>query len=937
MTPHAAEVGEVARGLGTDPERGLGVAEAAARLAEHGPNELQAGDPVRPGTILLGQLTSPMILLLAAAGVLSAALGDVTEPIVILVVVVLNAWIGFRQEYRAERAMASLQAMTAPTVRVVRDAMTSELPAREIVPGDVVLLEAGSRVPADGRLAEAHALRVEESALTGESVPVDKGVEPVVAAASLAGRTSMAYSGTSVSAGRGTLLVTATGTATELGHVAGLLEEADAGRTPLQMRLDTLVKGLTLAAGAIVLVVFGLGLLRGEDFDVLLLTAVSLAVAAIPESLPAVVTITLALGAQRMLERNALIRRLYAVETLGSVTTICSDKTGTLTQNRMTTVVLDMAGDRRDLHDDAGGSHHPDELRDQPTLRLLLVGGALCNDTAIADDGSLLGDPTETALVALAQRYGLDKDDLEAALPRVFELPFDSERKRMTTVHALPARAEQVPPALRAALADVRGQVGPPDHVAFTKGAVDGLLARCDAVSIDGEIVALDDDLRGRAREATDRLAAEGVRVLGVAMRRWPSADVLPRDEALERGLTFAGLEGMIDPARPEVREAIATCREAGMRAVMITGDHPLTAAAIARDLGLGDPEGRAVTGAELAELNDVELETVVSEASVYARVSPEHKIRIVEALQRQGHVVAMTGDGVNDAPALKQANIGVAMGITGTNVSKESAAIVLADDNFTSIAAAVEEGRRVYDNLIKSLAFVLPTNLGLALILICAVAFFPFDEVTRVIDGVALTARELLLPMAPVQLLWINLVAAVALALPLAFEAKEPDVMSRPPRNPGAPVLSGFVIMRTFVVAVLMTAGAIGLFLYEFQGAGGGGPEALAKAQTMAVTTVVMFQIFYLLSCRSLRYSVLEIGVFSNKFVFIGIVAVLALQAMFIYAPFMQAIFSSAPLAAVDILASILVGVVILPVIGLEKWWWRRTASETPRPNKDC
>jgi P-type Ca2+ transporter type 2C len=468
VTLHAADAAEVARELGTDSERGLRGGEAEARLSRYGSNELQSGEEVRPGRILLDQLTSPMLLLLAAAGVLSAALGDVTEAIVIFVVVVLNASIGFWQEYRAEKAMASLQAMATPTVKVLRDAATQEIPAREIVPGDVVLLEAGARVPADGRLVEAHTLGVDESALTGESVPVNKQVDPVAASAPLAERASMVHSGTSVTAGRGKLLVTATGTTTELGHVSDLLVGADAGRTPLQLRLDALVKRLALAAAAIVVVVFALGLLRGEDLDALLLTAVSLAVAAIPESLPAVVTITLALGAQRMLAQNALIRRLYAVETLGSVTTICSDKTGTLTQNEMTVVVLDMAGDRRQL-DDATETHRPDELREQPTLRLLLAGGALCNDTRVADDGSLLGDPTETALVAVAQRHGLGKDDLEAALPRVFELPFDSERKRMTTVHALPARAEDVPESLHAAFGDVDAQLGRPDRLALPR------------------------------------------------------------------------------------------------------------------------------------------------------------------------------------------------------------------------------------------------------------------------------------------------------------------------------------------------------------------------------------------------------------------------------------------------------------------------------------
>ncbi|MBA2296425.1 MAG: HAD-IC family P-type ATPase, partial [Actinobacteria bacterium] len=505
--------------LGSDAERGLDAEEARGRLAQVGPNELHSGEKVRPGHILVGQLTSPMLLLLSGAAVLAAVLGKAPEALVIFVVVVLNAWIGFRQEYRAERAMASLRAMATPTVKVLRDGAPQELPAREVVPGDVVLLEAGANVPADGRLAESHSLRVDESALTGESAPVHKRIEAVAASAPLAERASMAYSGTSVTAGRGKLVVSATGTATELGHVADLLEGADAGRTPLQLRLDKLVKHLALFAGVIVLLVFGLGLLRGEELDTLLLTAVSLAVAAIPESLPAVVTITLALGAQRMLVRKALIRRLYAVETLGSVTAICSDKTGTMTQNRMTIVVLDMAGDRRMLDAERPDA---DDLREQPTLRLLLAGGALCNDTVVSDDGSLLGDPTETALVAVAQRYGLDKGDLEAALPREFELPFDSERKRMTTVHALPARTEDVPEPLRVAFGDVDAQVGIPDRLAFTKGAVDGLLAQCDSISVDGSVLALDESLRRRALDAAEELAADGVRVLGVAMRRWP-------------------------------------------------------------------------------------------------------------------------------------------------------------------------------------------------------------------------------------------------------------------------------------------------------------------------------------------------------------------------------------------------------------------------------
>jgi Ca2+-transporting ATPase len=904
VTPHASDAAEVARELGSDPEHGLSDEEARARLARDGPNELERGEGVRPGRILLGQLTSPMVLLLVAAGILSAALGDVTEAVVIFVVVVLNAWIGFRQEYRAERAMESLQAMATPTVSVVRNGATRELPARELVRGDVVLLDAGSHIPADGRLAEAHALRVEESALTGESVPVEKQVAPVSGSAPLAERVSMAYSGTSVTAGRGVLMVTATGMATELGRVANLLQDADAGRTPLQLRLDALVKHLSLGAGVIVLMVFGLGLLRDEELDTLLLTAVSLAVAAIPESLPAVVTITLALGAQRMLAENALIRRLYAVETLGSVTTICSDKTGTLTQNRMTIVVLDMAGDRREL-DDAAETHRPDELRDQPTLRLLLAGGALCNDASVAAGGSLLGDPTETALVAVAGRYGLDKRDLERALPRVFELPFDSERKRMTTVHALPADAEQVPEPLHAAF-DVGSQLGLPDRLAFTKGAVDGLLSRCDTVSVDGEVVPLDDDGRRLARAAADGLAAEGVRVLGVAMRRWPSAEAVPRDERLEAGLTLVGFEGMIDPARPEVREAVATCRQAGVRVVMITGDHELTAAAIGRDLDLVGEGARAVTGSRLSELGDEQLDASVRDASIYARVSPEHKIGIVNALQRQGEVVAMTGDGVNDAPALRQADIGVAMGITGTDVTKDAADMVLRDDNFATIVAAVREGRVVFDNIRKFIRNILSGNVAeVAVMVLAPIAGMP-------------------IPLLPLQILWLNLVTDGLPAMALAVEPAEPGVMRRPPTPLGESLLGADrgrrIAIRGAALTVLTLVPA-----YLLWDAGE------AAWQTVLFTSIAFAELAGGFAMRSERVSLWRLGVFTNR-TLVGAVALTAgLQVVLVAVPFLRDLLDLEPLTAWHWLLVVGIALAYLTVVELDKALQRRARHGGP------
>ena len=897
---HAVPATVVADWLGTDMQRGLSDQAAATRLAEHGPNGVDEADGQSAGRILHGQLTSPMILLLAAAGVLSGALGDVTEAVVILLVVVLNAWIGFRQEYRAEQAMASLQAMVTPVVNVVRDGTPKEVAARDLVPGDLVQLDAGARVPADGRLVEAHALRVEEAALTGESVPVDKHIGSVAPDTALAERASMVHSGTSVAAGRGTMLVTATGMQTELGRLAGLLGGADAGKTPLQQRLDVLVRRLALAAGAIVILVFALGLAREEPIDTLLLTAVSLAVAAIPESLPAVVTITLALGAQRMLRRNALIRRLYAVETLGSVTTICSDKTGTLTQNRMTVVVLDMAGDRQELTDDA--ELGPQVLRVKPTLRLLLAGGALCNDTRSAEDGSLLGDPTETALVAAMRRYGLDKAQLEAVTPRVGELPFDSERKRMTTVHSLPADPTEVPRSLREVF-EVEQLEAPGGRVAFTKGALDGLLAHCDSVDVGGTAVALDDEHRARVLAAGERLAGDGVRVLGVAMRVWPDTASVPEDAELESGMTLLGLEGMIDPARPEVRDAVATCRDAGIRAMMITGDHPLTAAAIARDLGLAGSDADAVTGAALAGLDDDALVATVRASSVYARVSPEDKLRIVEALQRNGEIVAMTGDGVNDAPALKQADIGVAMGITGTDVTKDAGDMVLQDDNFATIVGAVHEGRVVFDNIRKFIRNILSGNVA--------------EVAVMVLGPVAGTP----IPLVPLQILWLNLVTDGLPAMAMAVEPAEPAVMERPPTPLGESLLGSDRGLR-----ILMRGGALTLLV--------GVPAYLlwnggdAAWQTVLFTSIAFAELAGTFAMRSERVSLWRLGPFTNRALVAAVAVTVALQVLLVIVPFARDVVGLEPLAVEHWLLAAGIALSYFLVVETDKAIHRRSST---------
>lgn len=900
---HAVTPAAVAERLDTDTTAGLTAGEAAARLDAHGANELDRGRELSRGRILLAQVTSPMILLLAAAGVLSAALGDVTEAAVIGVVVVLNAWIGFRQEYRAEKAMASLQALATPSVHVVRNGAPREIPARELVPGDLVQLEAGSRVPADGRLVEAHALRIEESALTGESVAVDKSTGAVASDAPLAERTSMAYSGTSVAAGRGMMLVTATGMRAELGRVAGLLQGADPGKTPLQQRLDVLVRRLALAAGAIVVVVFGLGVVRDEPLDTLLLTAVSLAVAAIPESLPAVVTITLALGAQRMLRRNALIRRLYAVETLGSVTTVCSDKTGTLTQNQMTVTVLDMAGDRQDLTDDGSGDPVGVEtLRGKPTLRLLLVGGALCNDAAWADDGSLLGDPTETALVTVMKRYGLDKRELEAVTPRVGELPFDSGRKRMTTVHALPADPAEVPEPLRE-IFEIEEIPAPGGRIAFTKGSLDGLVSRCDAVDVEGTAVAMDEEHRRRALAAGERLAGAGVRVLGVAMRIWPDPAAVPEDERLESGLTLLGLQGMIDPARPEVRDAVVTCRDAGIRAVMITGDHPLTAVAIAKDLGLADDDARAVTGAELAALDDDALAESARTTPVYARVSPEDKLRIVDALQRDGEVVAMTGDGVNDAPALKQADIGVAMGITGTDVTKDAGDMVLQDDNFATIVGAVHEGRVVFDNIRKFIRNILSGNLA--------------EVAVMVLGPLGGTP----IPLLPLQILWLNLVTDGLPAMAMAVEPPEPGVMKRPPTPLGESLLGSDRGLRILMrgAALTLLVGVPAYLLWD------SGDDAW---QTVLFTSIAFAELAGTFAMRSERVSLWRLGPFTNRSLVAAVALTVALQVLLVVVPVARDVIGLQPLGPEHWLLTGAIALAYLLVVETDKAIHRHSLS---------
>lgn len=906
---HSLSVEETLTAVGST-ESGLTEAEARLRLESHGPNVLQrqAGDG--PLTLLWRQLNNPLIWVLVGSAILAIGLGKATDGAVVLAVVVINTIIGFLQEFRAGKAIEALIDMVPENAAVVRDGKRDTLPAAALVPGDIVLLASGDKVPADVRLVLVRSLQIEEAALTGESVPTEKSLPPVDAGAGIGDRLCMAYGGTLVTYGTATAVVVATGGRTELGRISTMLTETTDLETPLTKALGAIGKVITGAVLAVSLVMVLVGVLRmvGEGVELglalkdTLIFAVALAVGAIPEGLPAIVTIALAIGVQRMAARRAIVRKLPAVETLGSTTTICTDKTGTLTRNEMTVQTLWTSGA---VFEVTGVGYSPvGELRqngkplvDVPeSVTQLLLDGALCNDASVFPDAStwkLSGDPTEGALVTVAMKLAVDVEGNRKGMPRLDAIPFESENQFMATLHGLPNGTQRI----------------------IVKGAPEVLLRRCSRVL--GGV--LDP---ASVLHAVDAMAAEGMRVLAIAAQNLSTPIQSLEMEHVAEGLEFIGLEGMIDPPRTEAIEAVKQCHAAGITVKMITGDHKGTAAAIGRQLGLTS-QGHALTGAELQATSDEDLRALVRTSNVFARVAPEHKLRLVRALQANDEVVAMTGDGVNDAPALKQSNIGVAMGITGTAASKEAADIVLTDDNFASIAAAVEEGRRVYDNLIKSLAFVLPTNLGLAFILIYAVAFFPFDARTK----------ELLLPMLPVQLLWINLVATVSLALPLAFEAKERDIMHRQPRSPKEPVLNQFIIVRTLWTAVLMAAGALGLFHYVYSkdlAAGIPASLALSQAQTITVCTVILFQIFYLFNCRSLKGSVLKIGIFTNPSVFIGVGVLLLLQLAFVFAPVLQSVFGSSSLELGDLALAALVGASVLPLASIEKWWRARTPQQS-------
>ena len=862
---HQKNIEEVIEELGSSLQ-GISAANAQKLLLEHGPNELTEKKRKTLFMMFLDQFKDFMILVLIAAAIIAGVIGDASDTIAIIVIVVLNAVIGFVQEYRAEKAMALLRKMAAQYALVIRDGNPVNIPAAQLVPGDLVILEAGKIVPADMRLIDTAQLKVEEAALTGESLPVEKHNKPLHDEhLPIGDRKNMAYKGTIVSYGRGRGMVTATGMATELGKIATMLQEEKEVKTPLQKRLAAFGQKLALAVLAICAIVFGVGVLRGEEPLLMVLTAISLAVAAIPEALPAVITISLALGAKKMVRQNALIRKLTAVETLGSVTYICSDKTGTLTLNKMTVEEVYVNGKVLMAKDLERGMNKD-----------LFTALAVSNDAEGDASGKVIGDPTEVALYVIAKNEGFDKKVLEQDLPRVAEIPFDSDRKCMTTFH--------------------RGRDG--KFVSFTKGAIDVLLDKSASILTDEGLKTVD---AGEIRSVNERMSADGLRVLGIAMRTW---DELPNNmspEHVEAGITILGLVGMMDPPREEAKEAVHLCKTAGIRPVMITGDHPLTATTIAKRLGILEHDSRAViTGRELDQLSVEEFVERVEHIRVYARVAPEQKLKIVKALQDRGQFVAMTGDGVNDAPALKRADIGVAMGVTGTDVSKEASHMVLLDDNFATIVKAVKEGRRIFDNIRKFIKYTMTSNSGE----IWTIFLAPF--------------LGLPIPLLPIHILWINLVTDGLPGLALAAEPAEKGIMERPPRHPKESIFANGLGLHIIWVGLLM--GAVSLFTQAWSLKTGH-----AHWQTMVFTVLCLSQMGHVLAIRSERESVFTQGFFSNKPLVGAFLLTFVLQMATIYVPQLNAIFKTEPLTLNELMFTLALSSVVFFAVEFEKLIKRR------------
>ncbi len=936
LEPHRVPAEAVVAALGSSAARGLSSQDAKQRLEQYGPNQLKSAPETPWWKRLLEQFENFLVIILLIATVISVVEWLLQDPresalpyeaIVILMIVILNALLGFIQESRAEKSVRALMALAAPEATVIRDGERQRVATHDIVPGDIVLVEAGDKIPADCRIVEEANLQTDEAPLTGESMPVSKDTRPIEGDTGIGDRRNMLYSGTVATYGRCRSIVVATGMQTEVGRIAGLLELAEKEPTPLQQELDRTGKRLSIIMLGICAVVFATGLISSPVFTLnamlgLFLFAVALAVAAIPEALPAIVTVGLSLGVRRMAAANAIVRKLPAVETLGAATVICSDKTGTLTRNEMTVRAIATSGQLVDV----GGSGYIPEGEfsvggtaltvDSPVrdaVARTLRAAALANDFELTHrEGRwrVQGDPTEGALVVAARKFGIAEAEL-ARFPRIGEIPFTSERKRHATVHVDHDNAAEVS--------------------VFVKGAPEVLLAKCRYHLDGGKSVPLSDARRAELLQQNEKLASQALRTLAIATRTMPVATLgidlkaaggksIEPPETVEDELILLGFVGMIDPPRTEARDAVITAKRAHIRTVMITGDHPATAEAIARELTIFEPGARLVTGSELRTMDEAALDAIVEDVRVFARVDPEHKLRIVGALQRKGHVVAMTGDGINDAPALKAANIGVAMGITGTDVSKEAADMVLTDDNFASIVKAIEEGRGIYDNIRKYLIYLLSSNAGELLTMFAGVMFAGILGLTSAEPG-------LFLPLLAAQLLWINLITDGPPALALGVDPKDPDVMSREPRSRGSGVLTGADWTYITGVGLVMMVGTIAVLDAYYPGglwspfAKGSAPNAADEtyARTMAFTTLMMFQLFNVFNCRSIWRSAFS-GMFENKWLLVAVLFSLATQFAVIYVPFLQVAFHTVPLTVNDWLITVGVGATLLVAVELAK-----------------
>lgn len=878
---------ETAEKLKTCTEKGLDAEEVKKRQQKYGLNELKEKKPVTLFQRFINQFKDFLVMILIIASIISLVLGEVTDSVVILIIVILNAILGVLQEYRASKALEALKQLASPKTLVVREGKIQEIPSKELVPGDIVLLEAGNYVPADLRLIESVNLKIDEASLTGESVPVEKDAGAVFTEdVPLGERSNSAFMGTIITYGRGKGIVTATGMDTQIGLIAQMLESLEEEETPLQKKLSQFGKVLGTICLVIVAIIFAIGVLRGLGYREMFMTAISLAVAAIPEGLPAIVTIVLALGMQRMVKRHSIVKKLHAVETLGSTTVICTDKTGTLTQNEMTVTAIYTGGQiykvtgegykpyGEFIKEHKGTTISPNSV---PDLSQILKIGALCNDSRIEESKDnntwkVIGDPTEGALIVAAAKGGLWYIELNNVLPRKQEIPFDSDRKRMTTIHYDKNTSK---------------------YLVCVKGAPDILLNLCNSIFDNVNIAQLTDDKKANILQINTSMANQALRVLGFAYKELESLPETISPDVIETDLVFVGLMGMIDPPRKEAIEAVEVCKSAGIKPIMITGDYKDTAVAIARELKLSD-RIIAITGKELDEMSDEELEEVIDKVNVFARVSPEHKVKIVNSVKKKGEIVAMTGDGVNDAPALKNADIGIAMGITGTDVAKEASDLILTDDNFASIVAAVEEGRVIYSNIRKFINFLLSCNIAEILIIFFAMIL------------------GLPIPLIPIQILWLNLVTDAFPALALGMEKKEPGIMNMPPRDPKEPILNKTMRRGILSQSTAIAIAVLGIFFYALNST-----ENLILARTFAFATLITSELFRAQTARSENIPLFKLGLFTNKYMFLGTLLSFVMMLIVMYIPFIGNVFKTVPLTLNQWL--IIVGFSLLPAIVAE------------------